>query len=85
MLNNSSSRELHCAVFRNEGPVRSSELILAAEEIAALKWPHVNVYKTYVNPDKVKSPNPGYCFKMAGWEFTGKTKRGLHILEKRRG
>ena len=40
---------------------------------------------TFVNPGKVGSPNPGYCFKKAGWRHVGRTKkRGLHILEKTR-
>jgi hypothetical protein len=37
---------------------------------------------TYVNGRKVKSANPGYCFKRAGWRTCGKTAGGLIILEK---
>ena len=26
--------------------------------------------------------NPGYCFKVAGWQFVKKSSSGLHLLEK---
>lgn len=71
-----------CAIFRNEGSRVSSELLIHAERIAWQRWPGERLY-TYVDPLAVKSPNPGYCFKVAGWRFCGRTKkRGLHILEK---
>lgn len=73
---------INCAVFRNEGIRRSSELILEAEQFARDRWPGERLY-TYVNAGKVKSRNPGYCFKMAGWSLCGVTKaRKLIILEK---
>lgn len=73
---------VNCAVFRNEGPVLSSILILEAEQLAWQRWPGERLY-TYVNPHKIKSANPGYCFKKAGWSICGKSKRGLIILEKK--
>ena len=39
---------VNCAVFRNEGPVRSSELIMAADAVAWLRWPGERLY-TYVD------------------------------------
>src|SRR5262249_12320336 len=69
-----------CAVFRNEGPLLSSELIREAMAIAWLRWPGERLY-TYVDPAEVRSPNPGYCFKQAGWRTAGRTKTGLVILE----
>lgn len=36
---------------------------------------------TFIAPSKIRSANPGYCFKMAGWHKTGVTKGGLDILE----
>lgn len=73
---------INCAIFRNEGPYLSSTLILEAEKYAADKWPQERMY-TYVDGKKIKSTNPGYCFKMAGWKECGRTKkRGLIILEK---
>lgn len=72
---------VNCAIFRNEGHERSSELILKAEAEARKRWPTDRFY-TYVNPRKIRSSNPGYCFKAAGWAVCGKTKRGLVVLEK---
>ncbi|PTR06701.1 MULTISPECIES: hypothetical protein [unclassified Novosphingobium] len=72
---------VNCAVFANFGAGRSSDLIRAADTIADERWPGERHY-TYVDPRKV-SANPGYCFKVAGWQFCGRTKsRGLHILER---
>ena len=71
---------INCAVFRNEGPLLSSCLIQAADSLAWARWPAVVRHYTYVNPAKVGSPNPGYCFKCAGWVHVGYTSRGLHVL-----
>ncbi len=71
-----------CQVFRNEGQVRSSDLILEADELACTRWPGQRLY-TYVWDAKVKSVNPGYCFKKAGWSTCGRNADGrLTILEK---
>jgi len=71
-----------CSVFRNEGPLQSSSLILEAEELAWNRWPGQRLF-TYVWDAKIKSVNPGYCFKMAGWRACGRNKDGrLTILEK---
>lgn len=80
-INQDRQAGVNCAIFRNEGARKSSELILAAERIAAARWPGVRLY-TYVNETKVRSGNPGYCFLMAGWRKCGRTKSGLIILEK---
>jgi len=70
---------VNCAIFSNRGAGRSSDLIRAADAIADRRWPGERHY-TYVDPAHV-SANPGFCFKMAGWRFCGRTKsRGLHIL-----
>ena len=61
-----------CTIFRNEGEARSSELILAAEEILLAKYDcGPDGLLTYVWSKKIKSTNPGYCFKMAGWKRAG--------------
>lgn len=71
-----------CSVFRNEGPVRSSELILSAEEYARHLWPGLQLY-TWVWDSKARSVNPGYCFKKAGWKFVRRNKDGrLSLLTK---
>ncbi|WP_421849786.1 hypothetical protein [Oricola sp.] len=73
---------VNCAIFRNEGAGLSSHLIRAADAIADQRWPGERHY-TYVDPRKIASANPGYCFKCAGWRFCGVTKRRrLHILER---
>ena len=73
---------VNCAIFRNESGITSSALILEAEQWAIDRWGHVRAY-TYVNPRKIKSDNPGYCFKKAGWKTCGITKaRKLLILGK---
>jgi hypothetical protein len=73
---------INCSIFRNESEILSSVLILEAEKLAIAKWGKQRFY-TYINPFKIKSVNPGYCFKIAGWKFCGITKKAkLHILEK---
>src|SRR5271166_2890898 len=56
----------NCAIFRNESARKSSEIILECEAIAIERWGANRMY-TYVDPAKILSVNPGYCFKMAGW------------------
>ncbi len=73
---------VNCTVFRNEGPTLSSVLILEAEELAWGRWPGQRLF-TYVWDAKVKSVNPGYCFKQSGWRTCGRNADGrLTILEK---
>lgn len=73
---------INCAVFRNESTYLASWLILQAELVASVLWPGERLYTT-VDPSKVKSHNPGYCYKVAGWQACGYTKvNKLLILEK---
>lgn len=72
---------INCAVFRNESEHRASELVRQADTIADYCWPGVRHY-TYVNAGRIRSINPGFCFKAAGWQTCGKTKGGLIILER---
>lgn len=72
---------VNCAIFRNEGAGLSSALILEAMQMGWARWPGERFY-TYVNPRRVKSRNPGYCFLKAGWRRCGITKtRKLLVLE----
>ena len=73
---------IYCPIFRNESAHLSSELILAAEEFALNRWPSVPRMFTYVDASKVQSPNPGYCFKRAGWKVNGMSGSGKVLLEK---
>ena len=72
-----------CTIFRNERPdlYLSSELIREAVRIARERWGPIRLF-TYVNPKKVKSTKPGYCFFKAGWKYAGTNKNGkLLIME----
>lgn len=71
----------NCAIFRNESKRQSSDIILEAEQIAFERWGPNRLY-TYVDPSKIKSTNPGYCFKQAGWKFVKVSQSGKHLLVK---
>lgn len=72
----------NCTLFRNESSRLSSEVILECERIAVSTW-GPNRGFTYVKPSAIRSVNPGYCFKRAGWRFlrTSADKK-LHLLVK---
>lgn len=79
-------RGVMCSVFRNEGPLLSSDLVAEASALAWDRWPGKRLF-TYVDGGKTAGRrgkrNPaGYCFRAAGWEECGVTKGGLVILEK---
>lgn len=70
-----------CSIFRNESPRLSSDVILECERIIFGIWGPNRTF-TYVDPDEIQSPNPGYCFKCAGYKHVGYSKSGLHLLAK---
>jgi len=80
-IDDSGQDGINCAVFRNEGPILSSELIRQADAIADRIWPDRRHY-TYVDTKAVRSTNAGYCFFKAGWRRCGTTKSGLIVLER---
>lgn len=69
-----------CTIFRNEGPILSSLLVLDAE--AALDGYDIGPdgLLTYVWDSKVRSANPGACFKRAGWRRVGRSADGRKTL-----
>lgn len=78
-----------CSCFRNESNYLSSQLI--TEAVAATRWyastdpdwgdiPALG-FITFVNKGKVRSDNPGYCYKMAGWKHVGYTQGKLVALQ----
>jgi hypothetical protein len=78
----SGQKGVNCAVFRNESTHLSSELIRQADAIADKIWPSERHY-TYVNEERIRSKNPGCCFKAAGWKVFGRTKvNKLLIMER---
>ena len=58
-----------CTLFRNTGPIPSSELVLEAEAILrdSGRGCGPSGLLTYVFDAKVRSTNPGWCYKVAGW------------------
>ncbi len=76
-------RGINCSVFRNESQIQSSQLRREADRIAWCRWPGQRLY-TYVHPGKIKSANPGYCFKVGddGYRYVRTTPGGLHELER---
>ena len=72
-----------CTAFRNEGKHLSSQLIRQA--LAATRWKYPDIPElgmiTFVDIDKVKDGNPGYCFQCAGFRKVGYTKGGLRALQ----
>lgn len=71
----------NCTIFRNESTRKSSEIILEAERFAVSKWGSNRAY-TFIDAAKIRSKNPGCCYKKAGWTSAGMTKTGKYILEK---
>lgn len=71
-----------CTIFRNESRYRSSDLIKEAVQISIELWgqPPKDGIITTVDANKVKSTNPGCCFKMAGFKRIGETKWNKKII-----
>ncbi len=73
-------------MFRNLGPDLASDLIRQATWITRKVWSvkygetPTEPLRTEVDPRKVKSRNPGYCYLMAGWKRGGKTRDGKLIF-----
>lgn len=71
-----------CALFRNEGPTKSSELIREAVELSIALWgviPHDGMI-TFIKPECVGKGNlfhvAGYCYRRAGWKRWGSSSDG---------
>ena len=71
-----------CTIFRNEGPTRSSDLVMDAERVLIESGVTIGPSGliTYVWDKKVRSTNPGWCFKLAGWRATGRSADGRKTL-----
>ena len=67
------------SLFRRESGLLASELIRQAVSVTRWKWPNIPDLGmvTFVDAGKVRSTNPGYCYRAAGFERVGKTKGGL--------
>lgn len=69
-------------LFRNLGAGLSSDLIRSALALTYESWWRrykerpTERLRTEIGVGKIRSPNPGYCYRMAGWE-RGPTRRGI--------
>lgn len=75
-----------CTIFRNEGPLLSSDLILDAELVFAEQGLDIGPdgLLTYVHPRKIRSTNPGFCFQKAGYVRAGFAVRDRKPLFQKR-
>lgn len=77
---------VECCIFRNTGPILSSDLIREADALAFERWPGERHF-TFVDEAETrarrgKGHEAGYCFEMAGWtRLEERTQRGLVVLE----
>jgi hypothetical protein len=71
-----------CTIFRNESEYLSSDLIKEAVTMTIEVWGKLPMdgIITTVDSNKIKSKNPGYCFKKAGFKSIGKTKVNKLII-----
>lgn len=72
-------KRVYCTVFRNESDHKASDILKTAMGIAWARWPNEPLW-TYVDPRKVQSDIPGYCFYRARWKHVGDTAKGLLIF-----
>lgn len=69
---------IECALFRNEGPIRSSVLIREAVLLTWALWgdPGRDGVFTFIDPAHVVHGSngiAGYCFRRAGWTRVGRS------------
>lgn len=73
-------------MFRNLSGELSSDLIRAAVETTYREWARrygslpVETLRTEIDPARIRSQNPGYCYKRAGWHHA-RTVRGKVFLD----
>ena len=70
------------SLFRNEGAGLSSELIREALAATCYYWepPELGIV-SFVDAQKIRSTNPGFCYMAAGFERVGYTQGGLVALQ----
>jgi hypothetical protein len=73
-------------LFRNLGPDLSSELIASALQMTYAVWaekygrlPAVPL-RTEVDIGAIRSTNPGYCYKVAGWTPVKRTRGKIYLI-----
>lgn len=73
----------NCSIFRNEGPVLSSDLIREAVAATRAVWgePPEQGFVTFVDATAVRHKrDPGRCYLRAGWRRAGATRSGKVAL-----
>ena len=75
-----------CTIFRNESALLSSALIVEAERFLLALGVTIGPdgLLTYVWDRRVRSSNPGCCFKAAGWRAVGRSADGRKTLLQKR-
>lgn len=72
-------------LFRNLGAGRSSDLILSALRATYSEWAKrygslpVEVLRTEIDPKRVLSRNPGYCYLMAGFHNRREVRGKIYL------
>lgn len=72
-------------LFRNLGPRLSSELIREALAMTYVEWERrygelpVERLRTEIGISAVRSRNPGFCYKAAGWTVDRKVRGKLYL------
>jgi hypothetical protein len=73
---------VNCAVFRNEGPLLSSDLVREADALAWRRWSDQIRHFTYVDASRIRHKrDPGRCFLRAGWRTCGVSTTGKLLME----
>lgn len=86
-LDNAGGRLWRCTLFRNEGPMLSSDLVREGTERTFAYWrrrwrglPSIP-FTTEVDASKTRRKrDPGRCFLRAGWRRTGTSPKGLALF-----
>lgn len=78
-------------MFRNLSPLRSSDLIREAVRVTYAEWLRRygelpdETLRTEIDPRRVASPNPGYCYMCAGWRNRHLVRGKYYLYAPERG
>ena len=72
-------------LFRNLGGGLSSDLVREATEATYREWAHrygrlpIEILRTEIDPRRIRSSNPGFCYKKAGWHSPRAVRGKLYL------
>jgi hypothetical protein len=72
------------SLYRNETGWLSSDLIPMAVAHTRTEWPEVPEpgIVSFIDAEKTRDKkDPGRCYREAGWEHVGFTKKGLYVFQ----